>query len=61
MREFEYEKKNAYGIENWNNVTIDMTSIGNNEVKNAAECNLLHDIINTTKYKKNLNICMVEH
>ena len=32
-----------------------MTRIHNNEVKNIAECNLLHDIINPPKRAKNLN------
>ena len=41
-RAFEYENKNAYVIENRN----EMTSIHNNEVKNISECNLLHNIIN---------------
>ena len=49
---FEYEKKNSFGIENRN----DMTRIHNNEVKNIAEYNLLHDIINTPKRTKYLNI-----
>ena len=48
-RAFEYKKKKSYGIENRN----DMTCINNNEVKNIAECNLLHDIINTPKRAKN--------
>ena len=47
-RAFEYEKKNSYGIENWN----DMTRIHNNEANNMAECNLLHDIINPPKSTK---------
>ena len=33
-----------------------MAHIQNNEVKNIAECNLLHDIINPPKRAKNLNI-----
>ena len=33
-----------------------MTHIYNNEVKNKAECNLLHNIINPPKRAKNLNI-----
>ena len=36
-------------IENKN----DMTPIHNNEIKNIAECNLLHDIINPPKMAKN--------
>ena len=32
-----------------------MTPINNNQVKNIAEFNLLHDIINPTKHAKNLN------
>ena len=48
---FEYEQKTVYGIENKN----DMTCLNNNEVKNIAECNLLHDIINPPKLTKNVN------
>ena len=33
-----------------------MTRIHNNEVKNIAECNLLHGIINIPKRTKKLNI-----
>ena len=33
-----------------------MTCMRNNEVKSTAECNLLHDIINTPKSATNLNI-----
>ena len=33
-----------------------MTRINNNELKNIAECNLLHDMINPPKRAKNLNI-----
>ena len=33
-----------------------MTCIRNNEVKNMAECSLLHDIINPHKRTKTLNI-----
>ena len=44
-RAFEYEKKNRN----------DMTRIHNNEVNNISECNLLHDIINTTKRSKQIN------
>ena len=33
-----------------------MTRIHNNEVKNIAKCNLLHDIINPPKRTKKLNI-----
>ena len=33
-----------------------MTRIHNNEVNNIAECNLLHDIINTPRRTKNLNM-----
>ena len=32
-----------------------MTRIHNNKVKDIAECNLLHDIINTPKRAKHLN------
>ena len=32
-----------------------MTRIQNNEIKNIAECNLLHDIINPPKHAKYLN------
>ena len=32
-----------------------MTRIHNNKVKNIAECNLLHDIINPLKRAKKLN------
>ena len=32
-----------------------MIYIHDNEVKNIAECNLLHDIINPTKIAKNIN------
>ena len=32
-----------------------MTRVHNNEVKNIAECNLLHDIINPPKRTKNIN------
>ena len=32
-----------------------MIYINNNEVKNIAECNLLHDIINPPKRAKNIN------
>ena len=39
-------------IENLN----EMKYIHDNEVKNTAECNLLHDIINTPKRAKILNI-----
>ena len=45
---FEYKKNNSFGIENWN----DITCINNNEVKNVAEWNLLHDIINPPKQPK---------
>ena len=45
---FEYKQKNSYGIENKN----DMTRIHNNESKNKAECNVLHDIINSNKRTK---------
>ena len=47
-RAFEYEKKKTYGIENRN----DMMRIHNNGVKNIAESNLLHDIINPHKRAK---------
>ena len=40
---FEHEEKNSYGIENRNG----MTRIDDNEVKNTAERNLLHDPINS--------------
>ena len=33
-----------------------MMRINNNEVKNIAECNLLHDIINPPKRANKLNI-----
>ena len=33
-----------------------MTSLHENKVNKLAECNLLHDIINTTKHTKNLKI-----
>ena len=49
-RAFESEEKNSYGIEYLN----DMTRMHNNEVKNIAEYNLLHDIIippNALKFK----------
>ena len=48
-RTFEYEEKNSYGIEKQKN----MMRIHNNEVKNVAECNLLHVIINPLKRAKN--------
>ena len=32
-----------------------MINIHDNEVKNIAECNLLHDIINPPKHAKNMN------
>ena len=32
-----------------------MTRIQNNEVNNIAECNLLHDLINSPKRANNLN------
>ena len=50
-RSFEYKKKNVYGIESRN----DMTRIHNNNVKNIAEFNLLHDKINPPKRAKKLN------
>ena len=49
---FEDKKKNSYGIENRN----EMTRLQNKEVKDIAECNLLHDIINPPKRAKILNI-----
>ena len=49
---FECEQKNSFGIENKNN----MTRIHDKEVNKISECNLLHDIINTPKRAKNLNI-----
>ena len=33
-----------------------MTCMHDNEINNIAECNLLHDIINPTKFTKHLNI-----
>ena len=45
---FEYEHNNSYGVENRNG----MMRMHNNEVKNIAECNLLHDIINPPKRAK---------
>ena len=48
---FEYEKKKSYGIENRNGIM----HIHNNEIKNKAECKLLHDIINRPKRAKNIN------
>ena len=54
-RAFEYKKRNAYGIENRNDMTNDMTRISNKKLKNKAECNLLHDIINTPKRAKKIN------
>ena len=50
-RDFEYELKNTYGIENPN----DMTRIHDDEENKIAEWNLLHDIMNTSKRTKNLN------
>ena len=52
---FEYENKNSYGIKNENDMTNNMTCIHNDEVKNIAECNVLHDIINPPKQAKKLN------
>ena len=49
-RAFEYEQNNSYGIENIN----DMMNIHNNEVKNIAEYNLIHDIINPPKQAKTI-------
>ena len=46
------EQKNTYGIENQN----DMTRIHDNKVNKIDERNLLHDIINSLKHTKNLNI-----
>ena len=44
--------KISYVIENRN----EMIYIHDNEVKNIAGCNLLHDIINPSKRDKNINI-----
>ena len=49
MRELEYES--SYVIGNLNEIIY----IQDNEVKNIAECNLLHDIIITPKSTKNIN------
>ena len=46
------KRKNSYGIKNRN----DTTRIQKNGVKNIAECNLLHDIINHPKRAKSFNI-----
>ena len=51
-RVFECELKNTYDIE----IQNDMTRIHDNKVNNISEWNLLHDILNPPKPKKNLNI-----
>ena len=43
---FECKQKSSYGIENW----TDMMRMHNSEVNYTAECNLLHDIVNPSKY-----------
>ena len=48
-REIEFES--SYVIENRSKIIF----IHENEVKNTAECNLLHDIINPPKRAKNIN------
>ena len=58
-RAFLCKQKITYGIENQN----DMTCIHDNEVNKIAEYNVLHDIINSPKLTKNLNIhcCPIQH
>ena len=49
---FEFEQKNSYGIENWN----DLIHIHEKEVNKIAKYNLLYGIINPPKRAKNINI-----
>ena len=51
-RTSEIKHKNIYDIKSLN----DINRINDNKVNNISECNLLHDILNTSKRTKILNI-----